>query len=368
MNVRKSASSLSSAEKTAFVNAVIALKHRPSRLHPGDASLSRYDDFVQIHLDAMMVMMMDPPAPSWGHQAAAFGPWHRVLLFEFERELQAIDPLVTIPYWDWTTDNTPDSPLWKADFLGGDGRSRDAKVTDGAFAESAGQWIIRVKDNDSDADFLRRALAQAQDASELPDQQAIARVLGRPAYDVAPWEDSLRNQNSSTQWNAFRIHLEIVLHNLVHRWVGGNMVDMASPNDPVFWMHHANCDRLWSQWQVASASHGYMPQTGGPDGHNLNDPMIFADHGHHGGGSMLMPWDKSYRPSDVLDSQLQLKVRYDTEAERTTPLSPAVPPAPLAPSGDAMTHMHHEHGGTAAVRQELPMFVLASEIPAMKND
>jgi hypothetical protein len=33
--------------------------------------------------------------------------------------------------------------------------------------------------------------------------------------------------------------------NLVHRWVNGNMVSMASPNDPVFWLHHANIDRLW---------------------------------------------------------------------------------------------------------------------------
>jgi tyrosinase len=363
VNIRKSASRLTTAEKKAFVDAVIALKHKPSRLHPTDAERSRYDDFVQVHLDAMMVMMHTPPAPSWGHQAAAFGPWHRALLLEFERELQAIDPLVTLPYWDWTTDATPQSPLWKSDFLGGDGRASDGKVTDGAFAESAGQWVIRVTDNEDDPSFLRRGLARADDADALPTADAISRVMARPAYDVAPWEDSLRNQNSATQWNAFRIHLEIVLHNLVHRWVGGNMVDMASPNDPVFWMHHANCDRLWSAWQVASASHRYTPATGGPAGHNLADPMIFAGPSHHGGDAAATPWETVYRPQDVLDSQFQLKVRYDSEPERTTPL-PAPPPPP---SGDAHEHAHGHAPMSAAVRQELPMFVLPSEIPAMQD-
>ena len=24
---------------------------------------------------------------------------------------------------------------------------------------------------------------------------------------------------------------------------------MISPNDPIFWMHHAQIDRIWSEWQ-----------------------------------------------------------------------------------------------------------------------
>ena len=87
MNIRKNQSQLTAVERKAFVDAVLAMKHRPSRLHADAADRSRYDDFVEVHMNAMMVMMMDPPAPSWGHQAAAFGPWHRVLLMEFEREL-----------------------------------------------------------------------------------------------------------------------------------------------------------------------------------------------------------------------------------------------------------------------------------------
>ena len=35
------------------------------------------------------------------------------------------------------------------------------------------------------------------------------------------------------------------MHNLVHRWVGGSMGPGTSPNDPVFFLHHCNVDRIW---------------------------------------------------------------------------------------------------------------------------
>ncbi|TMD51048.1 MAG: tyrosinase family protein [Chloroflexi bacterium] len=41
------------------------------------------------------------------------------------------------------------------------------------------------------------------------------------------------------------------LHDRVHVAVGGNMDTSASPSDPAFFLHHANIDRLWEQWQQA---------------------------------------------------------------------------------------------------------------------
>jgi tyrosinase len=109
MALRKNRSTLSAAEKTAFVEAVLAQKQRPSLLHPGAADRTRYDDFVEVHLNAMAVMMQSPPAPSWGHMAAAFCAWHRALLQEFERELQTVDPSVTLPAGTgrWIVRRTP---------------------------------------------------------------------------------------------------------------------------------------------------------------------------------------------------------------------------------------------------------------------
>ena len=101
MKCRKNVKHLTSGEKTRFVNAVVALKSQNSVIHPG--SQSRYDDFVETHLNAMWdsgANMMRPL--SWGHGDSVFFPWHRELLFRFEELLQSVDSTVTIPYWDWT--------------------------------------------------------------------------------------------------------------------------------------------------------------------------------------------------------------------------------------------------------------------------
>ncbi|MCX6109836.1 MAG: tyrosinase family protein [Proteobacteria bacterium] len=45
-------------------------------------------------------------------------------------------------------------------------------------------------------------------------------------------------------------HLESMPHNTVHSAVGGDMGHFMSPLDPLFWLHHANVDRLWAQWQA----------------------------------------------------------------------------------------------------------------------
>ena len=50
------------------------------------------------------------------------------------------------------------------------------------------------------------------------------------------------------------------IHNRVHRWVGGSMQPASSPNDPVFWLHHCNVDRLWAQWQREHPAEQYHPQ------------------------------------------------------------------------------------------------------------
>ena len=45
--------------------------------------------------------------------------------------------------------------------------------------------------------------------------------------------------------------LEASVHNAVHRAVGGDMATAASPTDPVFFLHHANIDQIWAEWQKA---------------------------------------------------------------------------------------------------------------------
>lgn len=345
--MRKNQAILTAAEKAAFINAVLALKQTPSVLHPDDGSLSRYDDFVEVHLNAMMVMMNNEP--SWAHQGPVFGPWHRVLLRQFELELQKIEPQVEIPYWDWTRADSRSrtSSLWRNDFLGPDGRTsgpQTGKVMSGPFAFDAGNWPIRVKDQPDTPDYLVRRLGRAVDARSLPTAAALNAALAAIPYDSAPWEDSLRDPSDPAEWRGFRIQLEIPLHNLVHRWVGGNMVDMSSPNDPVFWLHHCNIDRLWAEWQVMHPDEEpYLPEEGAPTGQNLNEPMIFNMPGEP------LPWPEQFTAAEVLDHR-DLGVRYDTDRE------------------DRMVREAKRAKPARRERHSLPMFVLPSEIPALSKE
>src|SRR5215472_15459636 len=100
MDIRRNHRDLSPAQKTTFVNAVLALKNDiDSVLHPGVQK--RYDDFVEVHKNAMIsgpAMIMPMP-----HGGPLFYPWHRILLRQFELALQAAanDTSITLPYWDW---------------------------------------------------------------------------------------------------------------------------------------------------------------------------------------------------------------------------------------------------------------------------
>src|SRR5438046_10223973 len=110
MDIRRNHRDLTPAQKTAFVNAVLALKNDvDSVLHPG--AQKRYDDFVEVHKNAMMGPDMLDPMP---HQTSLFFPWHRIMLRQFELALQAAvnDTTITLPYWDWnfSAANSPFTP------------------------------------------------------------------------------------------------------------------------------------------------------------------------------------------------------------------------------------------------------------------
>ena len=53
------------------------------------------------------------------HRTSHFLPWHREMLYRFERALQKEDPSVTIPYWESPLDNnTSDEKFWGKRFHG----------------------------------------------------------------------------------------------------------------------------------------------------------------------------------------------------------------------------------------------------------
>ncbi|MEU5162971.1 tyrosinase family protein [Streptomyces sp. NPDC020875] len=253
MTVRKNQASLTTAEKKKFTDAVLEVKR-----------IGVYDQFVEAH---RLRFALDMNTSVYvGHFGASFLPWHRKYLIDFESELQKVDPTVSIPYWDWTVDNTASSSLWAPDFLGGTGRAQDDQVMDGPFAHSGGKWNITV--GVDTGVYLRRALGFF--VPTLPTAAQVADALTLTTYDSAPFRDG------ST---GFRARLEgtdgyYSMHNRVHSWVRGHMEGATSPNDPVFWLHHAYVDKLWADWHALHpTSAEYLPSTSTTGAVALNENM-----------------------------------------------------------------------------------------------
>ena len=190
MTNRKDAHTITAAESTRYKNAINTML----------ADISNpYGQLVAIHGDMSHDMHgMDATG------VQRFLPWHRDFLLQFEKALQQADPLAFIPYWDWTVNRTV--PTWIRTF----------KPT----VIIPGTGTVTVK---------RR--------TSLPSVKHVATIMSR------------------TTFTDFTSHLENGPHNEVHVSIGGaggTMTDiMISPADPIFWLHHGQIDRLWSQWQTA---------------------------------------------------------------------------------------------------------------------
>lgn len=240
MGVRKNVRTLDADERRRFVDAMLQLKAN-----------GRYDQYVALHK-----VQFDGGGPA--HQGPAFLPWHREYLARFEQELQVIDPAVTLPYWDWTTERGTGGPLWTPDFLGGDGTGPDDTVVTGPFAFGTGRWTLTVT------------------SPPLDPGPALRRTLGG---GTLPTPGQLDAALAQTPYNAFRLQLESIVHGIPHVWVGRTMATGSSPNDPVFWLHHCMVDKQWAHWQRRWPNElPYLPAGQGPAGHRLDDPIAILGH------------------------------------------------------------------------------------------
>jgi tyrosinase len=107
-------------------------------------------------------------------------------------------------------------------------------------------------------------------------------------------------------------NLENNPHNLVHVYVGGNAPDgqtwglMSDPGlaalDPIFYLHHANIDRMWAAWNAIPTN------TNPTDSTWLNGPAAVGERG------FVMPWPGGgswvYTPQEV-NSLAQLDYTYE---------------------------------------------------------
>lgn len=234
----------------------------------------QYDEFITDHVTAMA----EVPGTNLGqaHSSPLFLPWHRAFLYKFEQYArQALGkPDWALPYWDWTSsraayDEDKSTPaVFRPELFGGDG----SPVTTGPFRQ--GLWTTLNPDTGLEEPLYRNF---GNVGYLLPTwDQAHFAIQDFPSYDAAPWGRGAASfRNALEGWLGFSGYKVPALHNLVHMWVGGQMQVVAiSPNDPIFFLHHANVDRLWALWQAQYPKAEYQPVRGQAAGINGDDKML----------------------------------------------------------------------------------------------
>jgi len=236
-SIRKNYLEMTDTEKISLVNAFYQLRtgsdlmNDIANYHADFFSFDNTGDPTQldIHLN-----LPDEP------ERDIFLAWHRRLMFELEQAMQDIDPNLTLPYWDSSTDQSVNSSLWDQNFMG--------------------QFDIDWN--------LGRAIGNF---GSLPTQQEINNIQSNSAF--------LTYSNNMERGTP---------HAGAHRWVGGVMRTSFSPRDPVFFLHHNYVDKLWNDWQQVNVSSSYSLTS-----------MIRYDGTYVFNGQTL----PSVNPNDIIDSK-----------------------------------------------------------------
>jgi hypothetical protein len=147
------------------------------------------------------------------YQQWYFLPWHRLMLYEFEGVIREVlhDDDFTLPYWNPVTGNEADLVVPAA--------FRDPGGT--LYNGTRWPWV----NGGERIDVLYKDWINLD-------------ALNETIYIDSP-----------TGNIGFNPRLDLNPHFLTHLALGGDMADFATVGgDPMFYLHHANIDRIWESW------------------------------------------------------------------------------------------------------------------------
>jgi tyrosinase len=237
VRIRKNAQTLSPGERDRFIAAL-------ATLNGGGAG--RFRDFRDMHVDA---------ASAEEHGNVGFLPWHRAYILDLERELQAIDPSVTLPYWRF---DRPAPNLFTREFMG----VPDAA---GRVQFSAGHPFNTWRTDGALGIARSPSFApSASPAGLLTETQTIA--LGGPVATASYANFDVMEGNP---------------HGWAHMSFSFGYIRriQTAARDPLFFLLHANVDRLWAKWQWLRRRtnptdvRAFAPAVPDRIGHRLADTM-----------------------------------------------------------------------------------------------
>ncbi|KAI8847826.1 hypothetical protein BC829DRAFT_230186 [Chytridium lagenaria] len=239
MRTRREWSQMSSSQQTDYIEAVKLLISRPS--NGGNANSPEtmsFNDFVQLHTSAAYFV----------HATAQFYPFHRAMVWAWERALRSTSSRysdITVPYWEWSLDSQDfqRASVFNPNTFGTTGTLERPCLPDGFQRE--GQ-------------FFAASFPDIYDRFDCNGPRCCLRRVMQPGGLHDPTLIT-NNLNGAATYNDFRGVSEDVWHSTVHFLAGGNVDgrgvvgDMShgaySPNDILFYLHHATIDKIWYKWQ-----------------------------------------------------------------------------------------------------------------------
>jgi tyrosinase len=174
------------------------------------------------------------------HATLLFLPWHRAYLYVLEMAFRDIDSSISLPWWDWTSDDS------------------HANGLPAAYSDATGANPLLSGEVDLPQRTLDRIRAQLPDILDF--SVAPPRTLRAPGPpDELPSADTIASILTASTFEDFSGQLEDQ-HNMVHGWMGGAMsIVPIAAFDPIFYAHHTMIDRLWYQWQLRNPNAGVGP-------------------------------------------------------------------------------------------------------------
>jgi hypothetical protein len=234
--------------------------------------------------------------PAWRscqHGSWYFLSWHRMFVYYLERIVRGMsaDTTFTLPYWDYKPASTRALPsaFWQP--------------------SNATNSLYTVH-----RDSLMN-LGYGLPDSDVQDSLAMQSKIFWSTTNSGNLNLSFGGLNRTpNHYGDFFGYLEMSPHNFVHGAIGGWMLDVnTAAQDPIFWLHHSNIDRLWNQWIALGVG-----RTDPADSSWLHTSFTFFDYDHGHAVPVTMTGAQ-------VTSTVAMGYRYDTDPPQAPVVAAADP-------------------------------------------
>ncbi|KAF2680037.1 Di-copper centre-containing protein [Lentithecium fluviatile CBS 122367] len=271
LKVRREWGDLSNKTRLEYIKAVKCLARLPSKIDPAKApgARSRYDDFEAAHIIHTTTV----------HATGLFFAWHRHMLYLYEKALrEECSYSDWLPYWDWARwADAPikANPLWdgSATSMSGNGKYipnrngtiQPAPIPDGPALYTdpgtGGGYIFEGPFVDWQLHLGPVVWSVVQNGQPVNKNPRDDGLGYNPRKMIRDFNATLIKQGANYQiLTDFLVNKTTIAdfhmpffggpHLAGHLFVSGYDNDLyTSPQDPLFWFHHGQVDRMWSIWQ-----------------------------------------------------------------------------------------------------------------------